>query len=171
MITYQPAFDPYHAAFRLLRLRELVSDCDPIERDRLRILDFYLTFPFLLEGVRFRPEDRAFRSVARRYQHLVPFADLPEQIVLFEYMELPHRSAVDTFVNRDWLRQDDRAARVAFNEEAVIPEEVAARAEVANQEQLDLMGVLSAFCERYDFLGADGLKARTGLMEFRYDPI
>ena len=171
MITYQPAFDPYHAAFRLLRLRDSVAKCDPIERDRLRILDFFVSFPFLLEGVRFRPEDRSFRTVAKSYRHLVPFADLPEATLLFEYMELPHRTAVESLVRLEWMMPDEETGRISFNDELTIQAPLAVRVDEINREQSDLMNVLETLACEYEFLGADGLKGRTGLMEYRYDTI
>jgi hypothetical protein len=44
-LTYQAAFDPFHAIFRLLRLWSILKR-RPLPHDTVRILDFYLLFPF-----------------------------------------------------------------------------------------------------------------------------
>ena len=171
MITYQPAFDPYHAAFRVLRLSSLLSECEPIERDRFRILDFLLAFPFFIEQVKLKSEDRRFRAVSKKYHYLIPFADLPERSVLFQYMELPHRSAVDTFLRVGILSEDVQNGRISIKKSPDFSLELNQRIQELNDSQSDLMDVLRSFCCDYEFLGSDGLKARTGLMEFRYDSI
>ena len=41
ILTYHPVFDAYHCAFRLIRILSH-DNVYKIERDKLRILDFYL---------------------------------------------------------------------------------------------------------------------------------
>jgi hypothetical protein len=49
-LTYNEAFDPYHAVFRFLRLHLACDISAKLPFDTLRILDFYLLFPFRLQG-------------------------------------------------------------------------------------------------------------------------
>jgi len=44
MLIYHPAFDLYNCAFRMLQLMISIKQ-NEVELDKLRIWDFYLTFP------------------------------------------------------------------------------------------------------------------------------
>ena len=48
MLVYHPAFDMHHCVFRMVRLlnRLPVGSC---QVERMRILDFYLLFPSLIQ--------------------------------------------------------------------------------------------------------------------------
>src|SRR5262245_31866200 len=77
-LTFQPAFDPYHAVFRALRLRPLATKEHSLHRDHMRILDFYLLFPFRIDGIRLRREDRKYRRLATEYERSRPYGEQPE---------------------------------------------------------------------------------------------
>ena len=55
MLTYHPAFDLYNCIFRMLQLLVNMKN-DEVELDRLRIWDFYLTFPMEARKIKF-PKD------------------------------------------------------------------------------------------------------------------
>lgn len=44
MLVYHPAFDIYNCVFRMLQLMTSMKQ-NEVELDKLRIWDFYLTFP------------------------------------------------------------------------------------------------------------------------------
>ena len=60
VLSYHPALDPYHTAFRSLRVFNLARN--PIEYDRLRLLDLYLLFPEFAGDIRLPPSARAWRN-------------------------------------------------------------------------------------------------------------
>ena len=66
-LTYNEAFDPYHAAFRFIRLNVACQLHKRMPFDMLRILDFYLLFPFRLQAIRFHSEDTGWRKISRSY--------------------------------------------------------------------------------------------------------
>jgi hypothetical protein len=43
-LSFQPAFDVFHTAFRFLRLRRLMAEGEEWHFDQLRIADYYLLF-------------------------------------------------------------------------------------------------------------------------------
>lgn len=49
-ISYVAAYDPYHTILRMMAIIDRVSS--PIPVDTLRILDFYLCFPYRLQDYR-----------------------------------------------------------------------------------------------------------------------
>src|SRR5258708_21794206 len=61
MLTYHPAFDLYNAIFRFLRMLDPMRDRS-LELERLRILDFYLLFPFLLGDIQFPASAITFKK-------------------------------------------------------------------------------------------------------------
>jgi hypothetical protein len=52
-----------------------------------------------------------------------------------------------------------------------LPERVWKKALEANEQQEDLVAFLKLLASEYDLLGLHGLKARTGLLEYRYDAV
>jgi len=65
MLTYHPAFDLYSAIFRFLRLLDPMRD-RTVELERLRILDFYLLFPFLLADIQFPASAIAYKKYFKK---------------------------------------------------------------------------------------------------------
>ena len=63
MLSYHPALDPYHTAFRNVRVFMLARR--PIEYDRLRLLDLYLLFPEFVRDTRLPRSARAWRRRLR----------------------------------------------------------------------------------------------------------
>src|SRR5260221_12212619 len=80
-ITFQPAFDPFHSIFRLLRLSPIIERYGPLHRDHLRILDFYLLFPFRIGDIRLTPQHRKFKKLAADYATAKPYGDQPEDYI------------------------------------------------------------------------------------------
>src|SRR5262245_36699666 len=102
-LTYQPAFDPFHAVFRFLRLRQAVLSQTILPRDHFRILDFYLLFPFRSDAIRVFPRHRRFKKLARQYASVRPYGDLPEDRILFHRMTPIQGAALDTLAKKGLL--------------------------------------------------------------------
>jgi len=139
-------------------------------RDQLRIADFYLLFFFRLQSVRLAPKHKAVKALARkraenRYEHQ------PDDHLLFDRMEPIQRAAIETLIaksffsvapnNRDLLHETERAE----------PEALARRIDQINSTEVDVMEAIQSLVNDYELLGKNGLKDRTGLLEFRYDAI
>src|SRR5690348_14330980 len=86
-LSFQPVFDPYHAVFRLLRLRAAVPRDRTLHYDHLRILDFYLTFPARMERIRVLPKHRGLRNRAVANAGATPYEHHPEGRSLFNRMK------------------------------------------------------------------------------------
>src|SRR4028119_2034273 len=95
-LSFEPALDAYHAVFRLTRLVPIIAEAGPVPVDTVRILDFYLVFPFRLADFRARPAHRRLKSVARSYEAKRPFAKLPDDRQLFEQMRHFQTAAIET---------------------------------------------------------------------------
>jgi hypothetical protein len=170
-LTFQPALDPFHTVFRLLRLRPLISRRGPLHRDFVRILDFYLVFPFRIEDIRLLPKHRRYKTLLTRLTYSKPYGDQPDDQPLFLRMEMIQNAALETLVNETffdpaaWNVSEVRATDVS------VPPPISARIEGLNSLQPELLKFLETLATEYTLLGPAGLKARTGLIEFRYDPV
>jgi hypothetical protein len=170
-LSYQQAFDPFHAVYRLLRLRNLIRQRGHLHVDAVRILDFYLLFPFRADAIRLAPQHRRFKKLSFQYESTRPYGAQPEDRTIFERMEPMQTAALETLAVRHLIDPDELImGRVTTTSEA-LPEELAQRIEDANGQDAPLMDFLSTLASDYDLIGPHGLKARTGLLEHRYDAI
>lgn len=171
-LSYQSAFDPYHSMFRFFQILELIErKSGGVPIDKIRIVDFFLTFPHRLEIFSFKQTHSGFRRVAKAYKKIKPYGDNPYDVTLFGRMEQIQRAALSTlaaegFVDKKLLLQDV----VLFTEKA-IPTETENRIKAFREKNKDLINVLAALLNEYELGGHDGLKKRSSLMEYRYDVI
>jgi hypothetical protein len=170
-LTFQPAFDPFHAVFRALRLRPTIVEHGALHRDQVRILDFYLLFPFRISGIRLAPQHRRYRKLAHDYEQNKPYRDQPDDGSIFGRMEPMQLTALDTLAKQNFIVSERwNLGEVAATRHA-IPPVLESRIEEINAEESDLMLFLNILASEYEFLGPNGLKARTQLLESRYDAI
>jgi hypothetical protein len=170
-LTFHPAFDPFHAVFRSLRLRRVIAQHGPLHRDHVRILDFYLLFPFRIEGIRLTPQHRKYRKLAQDYEQKKPYGDQPEDKNVFTRMELMQLAALDTLANRNFIAADRWALGEVAATPISLPAPLTPRIEEINAAEADLVAFLEVLASEYEFLGPHGLKNRTSLLESRYDAI
>lgn len=170
-LSYNEAFDPYHCAFRLLRIHFARMKTDKTPFDTMRILDFYLLFPFRLQSVRFLSQDTGWRKISKLYEAKAPYGAIPDDNAVFSRMEPFQRAAASSLslngiISADAWKQNE----IQFIEKN-IPEAIKLRCSELNHKMLDFMEILVGIGDRYPLGGRDGLKDRTGLLEYRYDPV
>lgn len=104
-LAYDSAYDPYHTAFRIMRI--CVHDMSlQIQTPKLRILDFYLNFPFLLKRFFNDPLPRGGRKFLNQIDFESfpePYSDLPNDQVIFKQMEVIQEAALQTLCLRGLL--------------------------------------------------------------------
>jgi hypothetical protein len=170
-ITFQAALDPFHSMFRLLRLRELIKQFGALPRDQARILDFYLLFPFRVRDIRLAPKHQRYKKLAEKYAHLTPYGEQPDAPALFNRMEPIQAAALETLASRHFINPIKLARGEVDSTNQLAPNGVMKRIEELNAQQGDLMEFLGVLASDYALLGDQGLKARTGLLEHRYDAV
>ncbi|WP_131800278.1 ABC-three component system middle component 5 [Methylobacterium indicum] len=168
-IAFQPALDPYHTIFRLLRLMPSAKLAGRLECDHIRILDFYLAFPFRLDGIKVKSDHRRFKRVGKIYEKTKPYGDMPEDKIAFERMRPIQTTAFQHLSVCDIIdgRHLDEGWIVPTGVE--IPKILADRVADANRNDSELMTFLGLMALEYSLSGTGGLKERTRLMEHRYD--
>jgi len=170
-LSYQPAFDPYHTVFRMLRLRAAVPRGGVLHRDHFRILDFYLMFPSQMTRIRVQPKHRGLRNRAVANAGATPYEQQPDGRLLFNRMKAFQIVAIHGLATRGYVNLARLERNEVVTDDREIPAALRARIDQANLESTAVMEFLSALANEYELSGVGGLKDRTGLMEFRYDSI
>lgn len=169
-LSYQQELDPYHTMFRLARLIEILR-MGPLSRDKVRILDFYLLFPFRISDIRLSRSHRKFKKLGKIYGSTVPYAAQPADRIMFTRMEPIQNAALQTLTFQKVFDEEELIyGRVSLIAHA-LPESIVERISVLNKKEADLMEFLTALAAGYEMIGENELKARTGLMESRYDAV
>lgn len=170
-LTYNEAFDPYHAVFRFLRLR-LGCDIGPkLPFDTLRILDFYLLFPFQLQAMKLFAGDSSWRKISKTYEYRAPYGSMPEDSTIFARMEPFQRAAAASLVNSGYLAPDAWDTNEVEFTSQMLPPTVVERCSAVNAQMAEIIDILYQIKSRYPLGGRNGLKDRTGLLEYRYDSV
>ncbi len=170
-ITYEPALDTYNAVFRMTRMWEIFINARELEIDRVRILDFYLLFPFLISRIRFRPQDRKFKRLAKEFEYKRPYGRQPEESDLLRRMQPMQSAALQTLAAEGFVYADDLSLGMVRPTSKPIPPAINDRVKRINDRETNLLECLSSLARDYPLLGPDGLKARSELLEFRYDAV
>ena len=170
-LTYNEAFDPYHAVFRYIRIWKGCDLDGKTHFDMLRILDFYLLFPFRIQNMSLFAQDRGWRRISKAYEYQKPYGELPDDVTVFSRMEPFQRAAISSLVKSGVLSADAwRNNQVEFLS-TELPPQLVNRCFSLNSAMQDIIEILCGLRERYPLLGRSGLKDRTGLLEFRYDSV
>jgi hypothetical protein len=170
-LTYNEAFDPYHAVFRFLRLHLACNIGATMPFDTLRILDFYLLFPSRLQAMKLFATDTAWRRVSKSYEDKTPYGAMPDDTTVFARMEPFQRAAASSLVHSGHVSPDAwNSNEVKFTIDS-LPPSARSRCLQLNAGMQDIVDILCQIKARYPLGGPDGLKYRTGLLEYRYDSV
>lgn len=164
-ISYQPAYDPFHTAYRLFRLRGRIAHA---ALGHVRVVDFYLAFPFRLSSVKFKKSDQRCKKVGEAYENRRGYAIQPPPVELFGSMKPVFEAAAQTLTSQSFFEESDFLNGVMTPTLRPLPQIIWDRVEADNERERDLIDCLATLLS-YDYLGSDGVKARTGLLEFRND--
>ncbi|HUD40750.1 MAG TPA: ABC-three component system middle component 5 [Dokdonella sp.] len=169
-LAFQPAFDVLHTEFRFLRIRRILTSNRHWRYDQIRIADFYLAFPFRLGDVRLKPIHRSVKRLAQEFSK-GRYESQPDDHLLFSRMQPIHRAAAETLIANGFFDEKAFKSELIAETGKIEPPALSARIEQVNADHASLMEVIRTMLEDYPLLGANGLKDRTGLLEFRYDAI
>lgn len=164
MLIYHPAYDAFHCVFRTLMIMTL---CKVIETDKLRILDFYLCFPSEVKDIRLPrgcgEARRLARSVANDYHGPV------NKKLVFRDMEHIQLASFRTIAASRLVDATEYETGLMRRTEIDVPSELNIALQKATMEQKAALDFIIGTLAEIPLLGNNGLKHRTGLMEYRYD--
>ena len=167
MLTYHPALDAYHAAFRTLLLVRFDIGRE-FPEDTLRILDFYLTFPALIEDITLPQNLRRWKRRFSSQKNPYHYPAIPSAV--FAQITPIHEHAVRTLAARELLDPEAAKAGTLVSTDRSLPDQLSARLRSRTEESSELLGFLTGDLASIPLYGPRGLKDRTKLLEYRYDP-
>lgn len=168
MLIYHQRNDIFHCMFRMLSILKLIED-KSIEIDRIKIIDFYFVFPHLIKNTPL-PRIKGSSFVKKEAGKLdIPYENLPSNKILFSEMGDFQLQALDIlrakrivdFVDSGWLCASDEFSSDSI--QLLVQE----NRFTSKDFYSEIVSVLSQ-CKLH---GPNGLKSKTGLMEYRYDAV
>jgi hypothetical protein len=171
MIVYHPAFDLYHSVFRLLQILTHFKRKGYVEIDRLRIWDYYLLFPEKIHSIRLTKEEADIKKLIMEF---IPKSENPyEQILddrkMFEKIKPYQLTAIKCLasygiINKSFLNEN----RVTIISKDILKEHVS-KFETLSVKEQNVISLMTSHFSQISMFGPTGLKARTKLLESRYD--
>lgn len=165
MLIYHPAFDFYNCIFRILQLISKIGE-EEIEIERLRIWDFYLTFPNEARTITF-PSDllelkKIFKDKPNSYE------DLIDSKRIFERMKPFQITAIKTLISYGFIDPNSMETNIIKKTNKKIPTELKERIDDMSIERQNIIKLVTGFVN-LPLYGDKGLKYRTKLIDFKYD--
>lgn len=164
MLIYHPAYDAYHCAFRVLLAVETLQSVDV---SKLRILDFYLAFPAEVLSITLPKEFSHIRRIAQplRNEYHGPLNSRKT------FLDMQHifTTAVRALVASSLLDKEKLDGGIAERTRVPIPKEFREVLESARDREPEVTDFILSKLGGLPTTGVGGLKARTGLLEHRYD--
>ena len=167
MLIYSQAYDLYHTMFRILQIME--KSKQDLEVDKLRILDFYLAFPTELLEIRsfvgFRKYERFLKAESNSYERVI------DRKRLFFKMEHIQISAMKALISYDLFDANEFKKGKIKRTDVQLSESLSSRIQIANDENQNLITLITGPLASMNLYGHLGLKERTNLIEFKYDAV
>lgn len=171
MITYNPAFDLYHCIYRMAHIVQKLSEGECFEVEKVRIWDFYMLFPSKLYEVSLKQTEKDLREARKNFIKVSksPYEYSGDNRKLFEWIKPFQVSALNCLVSCGILSKDAYLNnQVCVSDRQVLAAFVEKAGDITLHEQ-NALAFLSLLSRNMSLTGSDGLKARTRLLEFKYD--
>ena len=172
MITYNPAFDLYHSIFRMAHILKSLQEGECFEIDKIRIWDFYLLYPSKIFDIDIKPRKEKAVYAAREQwieKERNPYEYKGDNRKLLEWIKSVQVSALSCLVSCGILKKEEYLNnRVCVSNRQALDDFVAHAGSLTASEHNSL-AFMSYFSRVMPLSGFDGLKARTQLLESKYD--
>lgn len=170
MKRYNPAFDLYHSIFRMANIAAKLAEGESLEVDKVRIWDFYLLFPDKVYGIHLRHDEENLKEYRKTIKKLNnPYDYHGDNRKFFEWIKPVQESALGCLVSCGILSKEkyeqgrvcvgDRDALAAFLQ----------KAGTISLRERNVLAFMSTLSLAMPLTGQYGLKARTELLESKYD--
>ncbi|WP_198559565.1 ABC-three component system middle component 5 [Aeromonas sobria] len=164
MIIYHPANDVNHCSYRILNILFSAKD-NKVHCDMLKIVSFYYIYPHLLKRMESLP--RPLNYQAKIINNINDSFELtPSPSNLFFEMNSTHEAAIFSLRQKSLINIDKNIVNL---EKENLPNELIKRFEADKITKSDLFKILVECLPKVKLDGDNGLKAKCGLMEYKYD--
>lgn len=163
MIFYHPAYDVHHCIYRLLNILSHLTH-GQIDKDTIRLIDFYYVYPHLLKNVTLPRAFSKYKKTINEYTE--PFEITPNPKSLFFDLSRVQDSALSSLLQRSLINIDGNSIKLR---EAYLPNSVIDAFKNDTFVDTTFFKCLIESFPKLRINGKDGFKERCGLMEYRYD--
>jgi hypothetical protein len=168
-ITYLPALDPFHAAFRLFVLfpdyNAGICQCDVS-----LILDFYVCFPVIISDFKSpKPLVKTHNILKKRYLPNT-YQVTPKPAIMFQRMRAAQIAALSSLQSYGFFERESFQHGLVVRTKKELPERIAETVEKHRQDNKELVEFLDQL-KAHSLYGPNGLRARSKLEEYRYDDV
>ena len=166
MLIYHPAFDAYHCVYRMTMLTQKVKE---LEYSKLRILDFYLCFPAEIAKIELPKDLQKIRAVAKVATN--KFRGPVSSLRTFRDLEQIQNSAIRLLAASDVFDSKKLESGIISRTNRALPTEFSKTTSDSSSQSNTLIDFVLTQLSVLPLQGNGGLKQRSGLMEYRYDPV
>ncbi|HAL45631.1 MAG TPA: hypothetical protein DCP47_06935 [Phycisphaerales bacterium] len=166
MLVYHPAFDIYHGVLRILKL--LISlPQEEVEIEKLKILNFYFLFPELISQIRLSRTHQKYKKLSTTGNKYNVASVSGQEKQVFVRIEPFNEIILAYLETKNYIKIHEIYLEFFATK---LPKETFELCKIKDDEK-ELIDFLSKVLASYQIRGTDGLKARTGLLEFKYDDV
>ena len=159
--VWYAARDPYHCAFRMIRL--LTRNGDGLPVDQLRVLDMLLMYPTLSLRMKLPAEVRKNLLALRLPSAKSLFISLPGTASIWQDLQLYQSAALKQLAGRNLLKRDALRDRYATLEIGQLPPSLRERVQRENTAQAAIMTFLIDDIATLPASGPDNIFKRAGV--------
>lgn len=167
MLMYHPAFDANHCLYRIVSILHATGDA-PISWPLLRMLDFYYLFPSQLKNI--KPWPSEIRKLKAQVMKIPDqFEDLSNPARTFFELETFQKTATLELIAKGVLSKSSFDKGIMELEPDSLPSAYTTLLDLDDFLKSDAFEVITKGLPSTKLSGSNGLKSRTGLMEYVYD--
>ncbi|EKE74962.1 ABC-three component system middle component 5 [Gallaecimonas xiamenensis] len=167
MLMYHPAFDANHCLYRVVSILRATSDTK-VSWQLLRMLDFYYLFPSQLKNIKPWPRDIGkLKALVMKIPD--QFEDLTNPARTFFELETFQKTATLELIAKGVLSKAAFDKGIMELEPDSLPSAYIALLDTDDFLKSDAFEVITKGLPSTKFSGSNGLKFRSGLMEYIYD--
>lgn len=163
MITYHPAYDVYHCSYRILNVLHSIENHE-VSKETLKFIDFYYVYPHLLKIIPSLPRPLNFHK-AKIDRIEDPFEITPSPKGLYFELAQIQESAITSLGYKSLIIQEDRKVKLNSSQ---LPDQLVSKFKADEFNKSGIFDLLVNVLPKINLNGSNGLKAKSGLMEFRY---
>ncbi|MGB3431735.1 ABC-three component system middle component 5 [Achromobacter sp.] len=169
MLIYDPALDPYHSAVRILAIAIAATQRKTeLTVDAARIADYFLVYPHKLLGFKFPNEYRTLRTAVKATEN--PYRNTYGSRAAFERMRPIFFAALSGLVGAKLIDVEAlKRGILSIIPSSSIPDPLAAAVSRFRDRQTEVGNFVLSELLGLPANGENGLKHRSGLIEYRYD--
>lgn len=166
MLIYHPAYDAYHCVFRILLIANSASS---LEVDKVRLLDYYLTFPSEVAAIRLPPGSNEIRQQAKAFRNV--YCAPVSARSAFRDLRHVQEAALRCLTASGHLDRSAMEGGFIVRSKAGLAADLVDRLADYRLAREPVATFVLSELAAWPLLGPSGLKDRSGLMEYRYDAV